>query len=215
LQIDLKHIREFSWRVVSEVPGWPDAPLRARLRRIIPLALPCVLVLGMVGWNFGFREQQMKTLRAAHADLLGLEEEVAALRLNWSEQTAGDFASMAESAESRLVQSPEEARDSLRRIKSDIAAAGWQATFQVYDPIDESESTRNHFRFTPAVARLEPSPDTSAPFSSLLTVLEIFPSFNKRIDVTRLAVRVNDSRRPEVELNLRVATSLAHETLAQ
>lgn len=215
MQIDLERMREFSWRVVSEVPGWPDAPLRARLRRIIPLALPCMLALGMVGWNYGFREHQMKVLRVAHADLLDLEDEIAALRLSWSEQTAGELAAMAENAGSRLVQSPEEARDVLRQIKSDITAAGWQATFQVYDPINESESTQNRFRFTPAVARLESLPDTAAPFPALLTVLETFSSFPKRIDVTRLAVRVNDQRRPEVELNLRIATSLAHETLAQ
>jgi len=103
----------------------------------------------------------------------------------------------------------------LRRLKADIAAVGWDVTFQVYDPIPEPEQTQNRFMFTPAVARLEPKPTTAAPFPALMAILENFSSFEKRIDVTRLAVLVDDRHRPEVELNLRIATSLPDETLAQ
>lgn len=215
MQINLQGIGEFSWRVLSEIPGWPDAPLSARLRRIIPIAFPCVIALGLAGWSYGIREQQMTAMRVSQANLLALEAEVAELRMSWSEQTAGELAATAEHAAARLVHSSDEARESLQRLKTEIAAAGWEAAFQVYDPMSEADQVQELIQFTPAVARLESLPKTDAPFRGLLSVLEAFATFDKRIDVTRLAVRVDDRQRPKVELNLRIAAAFSDEKPAQ
>lgn len=215
MHISPRKAGEFLWRVVSEVPGWPDAPLRARIGRILPIAVPCFLAIGAAVWIWSVRGHERKQLQADHFEWLALENDVAELSLTWSEQAVHEYAALAEKAAQRLAGSAEEVRADIELIRGAIRTAGWDASFQIYEPVWESEVAKGLIMFTPAMVRLQPLPETTAKFRSLLTALETVTTFEKRIDVTRLAVRLNDRDIPEVELNLRFATAPNDETITQ
>lgn len=199
------------WLVLSEVPGWPDAPFTVRLRRVAPIILAVVAMATLVTWKKGWREPEVQSVRAAHAPLVALEEEVASLRLACSDQQAVELTEHAKVAGTTLLESTEDVAVFLRQLRDQIRAQGWDAVFQAYDSSISNAGTTEGIEFASARARLVPVSGNPAPFSSLLGVFDQISAANKRIDLTRLGIRADEPGKLEVELNLRVACRLPHE----
>jgi len=67
LKNDLGRFFVNMWRVLSEVPGWPDAPVGIRLRRAAPILVAVVGMIVLVGWKYGWREPDKQVIRDQHA----------------------------------------------------------------------------------------------------------------------------------------------------
>ncbi len=201
------------WRVLSEVPGWPDAPVLVRLRRVAPILVAILGMLALGVWKYGWHDPQIRAMRASHAPLLTLEEEVAALRLACSDQQAQEIATRAQQADTALVADPDDVAAVLRKLRERLLALGWDATFQAYDAVsaDTGAAATPGIVFAAARAELVPVKDNTAPFKSLLGVFDQISATNERIDLTRLGVRADESGKLAVELNLRVACRVPHE----
>ena len=203
------------WHLLSDVPGWPDAPTWMRWRRVLPLLLPCVAILLLIVWHASWRDPQIRAARAAHQPLLALEEEIAALRMNCSEQQAGDLATRTAAAEKLLLGSPAELGSQLAGLKKEAADRHWEATFQVGDASAETPVAEAQIIFLPARGKLVVNPATPESFTALVALLDRYSSTGKRIDLTRLAIRADEQGRYAVELNLRMACRRPHEKTAQ
>lgn len=199
------------WLVLSEVPGWPDAPVPVRLRRVSPILVALAASLALVGWSLGWRDPEIARIRSSHAYLLGLEQEVATLRLEYSDQQATTMAERAQQAKTALLASPDDVAALLRTVREKIRALGWDATFQAYDSVTADEDVVAGVRFSAARATLVPVEGNPAPFKTLLGVFDQFSAVPERIDLTRLGIRADEAGTFEVELNLRVACRAAHE----
>lgn len=204
-----------AWLLLTEVPGWPDAPKGIRLRRALPLAVPAAALLLVLLWTVAFRSPQIAAQRASVQPLRDLEAEIETLRLSCSDQQAGELAVQAAEADSRLVASPAEVTAILADLRKKAVERGWDATFHAADASTEPAAEDAQVAFLSAKGRLSPS---SGPlsgdmtrFSSLLALLEEFSVATKRIDLTRLAIRADEQGRYAVEVNLRLACRVVHE----
>lgn len=195
------------WVALSEVPGWPDAPLRVRLRRLWPLALPLVGCLVLLVWTGLVREPLRRDVRAAHAGVLALEEETEQLRQSLSEQTAADLTTAAASARAQLLESPAVLQDRLQAFVTAARAAGWEATFQTYGLADDGTAAADGslLVFAPARVRLVPLAGNSDCFTSLVATLARLAATPGRVEITRASVRSEAPGVPVVEVNLRAA----------
>jgi hypothetical protein len=199
------------WLVLSEVPGWPDAPLTVRLRRIAPILVALIGVVAIVAWERGWRDPERHRIRASHSPLVGLDEEINQLRLVCSDQQAAESATEAEAAAAILLDSPDEVEAMLRDLRDRIRAQGWEAVFQAYDATTDVPETAGAVQFVVARASLTPVEGKPAAFQSLLGVFDQISAAHKRIDLTRLGVRADEPGKLEVELNLRIACRVPHE----
>jgi hypothetical protein len=215
LKIKLPSFLRSAWLLLTEVPGWPDAPRSIRLRRALPLALPATALLTLMLWNAAIVQPRTQAERAAHQPLVDLEAEIQALRLTCSDQEAGDLAARAAEADAQLAADPAEAGALLRTLKATAAEKGWDAVFHVADASTEPAADDAQLVFVSAKGRLAPSASPISGhltrFSSLLALLEQFSPSNRRIDLTRLAIRADEQGRYSVEVNLRLACRIAHE----
>lgn len=206
------------WQALSEVPGWPDAPLGVRLRRLWPLALPLAGCAGLAIWMFLVREPLRREVRAAHAELTGLEEEAEQLRQALSDQTATDVATQAAAARALLLDSPAALQERLQAFTIGARTAGWEATYQTYG-LAEDESAAGEgalFVFAPARVHLEPRQDNADRFNSLVATLQALAAMPGRVEITRVTVRADQPGVPVVDVNLRAACRPpAHEKAAQ
>lgn len=206
------------WQALSEVPGWPDAPMGVRLRRLWPLVLPLMGCAALVAWTVFVREPVRREVRAAHAELVALEDETEQLRQALSDQTATDVTAQAASARSLLLETPSALQERLQAFAVKARTAGWEATFQTYG-LAEDESVAGEgapFVFAPARVHLEPRPDNSDRFSSLVATLQALAAVPGRIEITRMTVRADQPGVPVVDVNLRAACRPpAHEKIAE
>lgn len=193
------------WLVLSEVPGWPDAPFTVRLRRVAPMLVALLGLAALAGWKYGWREPDVRAVRMVHAPMVSLEAEVAALGLETSDQQAEEVAGQATAALATLVDSPEALTAHLRQLRDEIRALGWDAVFQAYDATESEAGIPDRVEFAAARCRLVPVAGNPAPFSTLLGVFDRISGGSKRIDLTRLGVRADEPGKLEVEMNLRIA----------
>ncbi|MBE2215438.1 MAG: hypothetical protein IAE82_16305 [Opitutaceae bacterium] len=205
------------WQALSEVPGWPDAPLTVRLRRLWPLVLPLVGCVALVAWTGLVREPARRETRAAHAELLALEQETEELRQTLSDQTAAELAAQAAAAQALLMDSPTALQDRLKAYAVQAREAGWEATFQIYGLAEDDAAAGEgaRFVFVPARVRLEPRTDSADRFATLVATLGRLASLPGRIEITRVTVRADRPGVPVVEVNLRAACRPAHEKAAE
>ena len=201
------------WQVLSEVPGWPDAPLGIRLRRAAPILVAVFGMVVLVGWKYGWREPDKQAIRDQHAAVVGLEEEVAALGMECSDQQAAEIAEQSRTALGTVLESRDDVTAQLRQLRDEIRALGWEPVFQAYDSTtsDADVATVEGVGFASARARLVPVAGNPAPFSTLLGVFNHISAGSKRIDLIRLGVRADETGKLEVELNLRIACRAPHE----
>jgi len=195
------------WQALSEVPGWPDAPARVRLRRLWPLVLPLAGCLILAVWSGLIREPHRNGVRAAHAGLLTLEEETEVLRQTLSEQTATELTAAANAARALLLESPAVLQERLQAFIGDARAAGWNATFQIYAQADDGPSAEGDapFILTPARVHLEPREGNADRYTSLVATLARLAALPGRIEITRVSVRADQPGVPVVDVNLRAA----------
>ena len=203
------------WLLFTEVPGWPDAPRQMRWRRGFPILIPCAAMLLLAVWNATIRDPHIRAERAVHQPLLALEDEIEALRVNCSEQQAGELAGRSAGAARLLLGGPAELGPLLRNLKKEALDRNWAAGFQAGDASDETPADDVQVLFLPVRGKLTSAAGNPGSFPALIALLEQFSSAEKRIDLTRLTIRADEQGRFAVELNLRLACLRTHEKTAQ
>ena len=215
MKTDLGRLGTELVQVLTDVPGWPDAPRWMRVRRVLPVLVPVVAAAVVAGWVAFVCEPERVRVRADHGRLFSLEQDVSNLRLRCSEQTAAEITQEADEARARLLGTADAAREWLGEFREPLDAAGWESTFQVYDLAGDGAEGQGDLGFVTGLARLRLKEGRPRPLASLLGALEEFSSSPTRIDLTRMVVRVDEPGRPTVEINLRIAVGKAHEKVPQ
>lgn len=197
--------------MLTEVPGWPDAPKQVRLRRALPILIPCAAILLLLAWNTIVRDPHILGERATHQILLAQEKEIDALRLGVSEQQAGELAARAAQIERQLLKGPQELAPILEVFKKQAAERHWEGSFLASDLSTGSPTPNAEIIFIPARAKLTASSSTPEAFSGLIALLDQVSSAEKRIDLTRLWIRADEQGRYTAELNLRLVSRSPNE----
>jgi hypothetical protein len=203
------------WQLFTEVPGWPDAPRWMRVRRVLPLIIPCTAMLLLAGWNLAVWEPHIRAERAAHQPLMALEEEIATLRLSCSQQQAEELAARSAGVAKLLLGGPAELGPLFLNWKKEAMDRHWESAFQAGDASAEAPAADAQVFFLPVRGKLTSPAGNPGAYSALIALLERFSSAEKRIDLTRLAIRADEQGRYAVELNLRLACPRNHEKTAQ
>lgn len=198
------------WRILTEVPGWPDAPAWVRMRRAMPVVLPCMLMVLLLDWNILYQGPRVREQNAVLKPLQGAEDESSSLRLICAEQTMSEVALKADEAAAQLIATPEELPTLLRTLKKDASDQGWEATFTASDAGNNPPPANAMVGYLPVRAKLAPKPENAEPFTSFSALMNRFSATGKRIDLIRLAVRADERRWHLVELNFRVGYPLFH-----
>ena len=192
------------WQTLTEVPGWPDAPISVRIRRVLPITIPAVAFVLALIWNFAWVRPRVEAERAAHAGILDLVAEVEALREVSPEADAAAVAMEAQEASKSLLSDKAALPAELEKLRQLAQQHGWDATFQTVPVVPEDMPQGTLITFLQARGRLSPLAGNADPYPSLITLLERVSAGTKRIDLTRLAVRADEKGRHSVEVSLRV-----------
>lgn len=203
------------WILLTEVPGWSDAPLAVRLRRTVPIVLPCAGIAALLAWNLAWQAPQIRAQREAHAPLLALEAEIESLQLGCSEQQTVELTDRADQASRLLLPTPAELAPFLRTLKKEAADRGWDASFHPGEPTTETTGNDARISYQPVRVKLTPAAGRTEVYASLLSLLERFSTSGKRIDLMRLVIRADENRWQSVEANLRLAYPFSHEKISQ
>lgn len=198
------------WHMLTEVPGWPDAPKQVRLRRSLPILLPCVAILLLLTWNNAVRNPAIARERTSHQALVAQEQEIDLLRVNCSDQQAEELSARAASAAKLLLNDPQEVAPFLAILQKQAADRHWNGTFRAEDVSTDVPETDTNLFFLQAKAKLTSSPGKSDAFPALLALFEQFSTAEKRIDLTRLGIRADEQGRHTVEFNLRLMARRPH-----
>jgi len=203
------------WTILTEVPGWPDAPRKLRIKRLIPIALPAAVMLLLVLWSLAWRAPRIRAERVAHQPVMALEEEVTNLRLTYSEQQASEIAAHADEASHILLSDPNQLPATLEKLKEAARTFGWEATLNATAAPTPPAPTEAQIYFLPSRGKLVPIAGNAQPFSSLLACLEKLPSSDQWIDLIRLTLRADEQGRHTVEIYLRSACRVPNEKAPQ
>jgi len=203
--------------MLTEIPGWPDAPKKIRFRRALPILIPCALSLLLLAWNKGVRDPHRRHERESHQALLDQDREIEILRLGFSEQQAGELSARMTRAEREILKDSTELIPVLEGMKQKAKERQWEGGFQPYDlsATDAPATPDEALLFLSARAKISPASENREPFSSLLALLDVFSAAEKRIDLTRLGIRADEQGRYTAELNFRLATRSPHEKTPQ
>lgn len=199
------------WTILTEVPGWPDAPRKLRIKRLIPIALPLAVMLLLQLWSLAWKNPHIRAERIAHQPLMALEEEVTNLRLTYSEQQASETAARADNAGHILLSEPTQLSSTLEKLKEVARSFGWEATFNATAAPTPPSPTEAQIYFLPSRGKLVPIAGNAQPFSSLLAYLEKLPSSDQWIDLIRLTLRADEQGRHTVEIYLRSGCRVPNE----
>jgi hypothetical protein len=210
LKTKLQTYLHVCWYVLTEVPGWPDAPRRARFMRAMPIVLPLILIALAIAWRIFVYSPERYAIDAALRPLLKLERDVSDLEIVNSDQQVAQLNEQASAASRLLIDSPEAIAPLLKDLKSRARNAGWDASFQRPATEENPRDGEHAVAFVTVRGRLKPLAANADPFSSLIALLEQVSGGEKRIDLTRVAIRADDTRWQAVELSLRFACPAAH-----
>ena len=196
------------WLILTEVPGWPNAPRQLRLRRLLPVVIPVAAMLLLFSWNQIWTHPRIQSVRTTYQPLLALEREVADLQLAGSDAKASEAATRAAEAGRMLLSEPKQIGLVLNEFTRTALASGWEATFQALPVPTASHSGDTPMYFVSARGKLVPSADNTHAFASLLVFLAQFSPPNRSVDLTRLAIRADEQGRQTAEIFLRVGCRL-------
>ncbi len=199
------------WLMLTEVPGWPDAPAWARFRRALPVLLPVVGMAMIAIWHFAIHAPGVRVEITRSLPLLALEGEIASLQIACSEQQVIDLAERASAASRLLLDSPADVGTFLQSLKKEAADRGFNATLISSDISEEPVPEGALVSYIPVRGKLTPAAGNTEPFTQLLSLLERFTSSGKRIDLMRVAVRADEQKWQTVEVNFRLVCPIAHE----
>lgn len=197
----LRNLALDCWHILTEVPGWPDAPRQLRLRRLLPAVVPVAAMLLLFLWNRTWNMPRIQNERTTFQPLLALEQEVADLQLAGSDAKAAEAATRASEAGNMLLSQPKQFVPTLDELTRTARAKGWDATFQALPPAPPQPDAL--LQYVTARGKLAPTPGNAQSFSTLLVLLEQFSSPNRSIDLTRLTVRADEQGRLTAEVFLR------------
>jgi len=203
------------WLLLTEVPGWADAPVGVRLQRTLPILLPCVGIAAILTWSLGWHAPQIRAERESHAPQIALEAEIQSLQLAYSEQQTVELADQAEQASHLLLPAPSDLTPFLRSLKKEAADRGWEISFHPGEPLTEGPGTTALVTYQPVRVKLAPVAGHAEVYASLLSLLERFSTSGRRIDLMRLAIRADENRWQTVEANLRLAYPILHAQTSQ
>jgi hypothetical protein len=209
LKTDPRKALGWLWQLLTAVPGWPDAPSSLRLRRALPIALPCLGLLLLAGWELAIEQPRARADRALRAPLITAEAEVTALRMKWSDAAAASLTVRARQSERALLPRPEAIPEALAALSAAAAAQHWQASFRTAATESTDAPPGSPIGYLLARGRLAPDPENDRPFPTLLAFLETFETNEKAIDLTRLSICADEDGRYSVEASLRLAYRLA------
>lgn len=205
------------WQALSEVPGWPDAPLVVRLRRMWPLALPLFSCVALVVWTSFVREPLRQAVRTANAEMLTLEQEAEQLRQALSDQTAVEITGRAAAARAQLLESPAVLQERLQAYAIQARSAGWEVTFQTYGLSEDGSAAGETAQlvYAPARVHLEPRAENTDRFNTLIGTLAGLAATPGRVEITRVSIRADLPGVPVVDVNIRAACRPTHEKAAE
>jgi len=202
LKNKLRNLGLACWHILTEVPGWPDAPRQLRLRRLLPVVIPVAAMLLLFFWDQVWSHPRIQSVRTAYQPLLALEREVADLQLAGSDAKATEAASRAAEAGRMLLSEPKQIVPVLNEFTRVALASGWEATFQALPA--PAHAADVPMSFVTARGKLVPSASNTHAFASLLVFLGQFSPPNRSVDLTRLAIRADEQGRQTAEVFLRV-----------
>jgi hypothetical protein len=204
-----------AWAWLSEVPDRPHAPRALRVRRALPIALPSLAILALLGWKLAVSDPHARAQRAAGAPLLALEEETTSLRLACSDKEARDLAVQAAESARSFLKSPSELGPALGGLEKLANREGWEGGFQPMDTVIQPPGEGALTGVLAAKGTLKPAPENQRPWPTLLLLLDDLSTWDKQIALTRLVIRADEQGRYSVEAGLRLAYLLNHEKAAQ
>lgn len=193
------------WQILTEVPGWTDAPLHARLTRALPVVFPVLAVVAILGWHFGYHLPQFLADQQALQPLTALEQEISSLQITTSQSQVAELKEHSVAATRLLVTGPKDLPDVFKELKALFLGLGWEATFQASEATEENSGDQPlQVSYLPVRAKFKPLASNQDRFGSLLAALDRLSSGGKRIDLTRVAIRADESRWQAVEVNFRL-----------
>lgn len=193
------------WQILTEVPGWADAPIHARLTRALPIAFPVLAVTAILGWHFIYHLPRFEADQQALQPLASLEQEISTLQLGTSQSQVTELKERTAAATRLLVSGPKDLPEVFQELKTTFRTLGWEATFQASEATEEVAGAQPlQISFLPVRAKLKALASNQDRFVSLITALDRLSSSGKRIDLTRVAIRADESRWQAVEVNFRL-----------
>jgi hypothetical protein len=210
----LKFLRR-GWRLLTDVPGWPNAPRSVRLRRILPIALPCAGLILLFSWKLTVIDPRKRADALAHQPIQALVDDIASLRLDCSDQQAVEMAELADKTSNLALAEAGEMSKVLASIRQLAEDRGWAANLQSSESADEPPAPDAQLAFMQARGRLSSATGHHGSFASLLALLEQLSVAEKRIDLMRLTIRADEKGRYAVEVNFRLARLVTHEKTAE
>ncbi|MGH8021909.1 MAG: hypothetical protein ACREIA_27235 [Opitutaceae bacterium] len=204
-----------AWHAFTEVPGWPDAPMRVRFTRFLPILVPCLGLVAILAWRTQVHDGEVRDTRNRYASLLDLEQQIESLRLARSDQEAAALRENAQRAAQFFVQRPEDMRACLDEIAKQCGALGWIGSFQAFDAASEEEAGTDGLRFVPVVGKLTPAAGTPDRFLNLVRITELVFENSIRMDLTRLEASSDGSGNTSVGMGMRIGVRDGDEEAAQ
>lgn len=193
------------WNFLTVIPGWPGAGKVARTLYGLPLVVPLLGLLLLVGWGRFSREPEIQKVRAASHSASLLEEGIAGLRFEYSEAQSAEVVAVTARLAEGLIQGPEDMAHQLAAMRAIATTQGWEATLHASDPEPGAPAAGVALAFLTVRGRLIPLEGNRASFASLLTLLDRLVPAGKRGSLTRLTVRADDQGRLAVEFGVRFA----------
>ena len=198
--------------MLTEVPGWPDAPKKIRIRRSLPIMIPFVLVVLILLWNKAVRDPYIAAERASHQALIDQQREIEGLSLTISAEQAGELATRSAKAEKQVVGEAKDLAPVLEAMKQQASEKGWAGNFQLSNlsSTDDVPATDALVVYLPARAKITAAAGSKDAFASLLGLLDQFSGAEKRIDLTQLGIRADEQGRYTAELGFRFVGRTPH-----
>ncbi len=203
------------WHALTEVPGWPDAPMRARFTRFLPILVPCLGLAALLAWRALVHDAGVRETRESYASLLDLEQQIESLRLACSDQEAITLRENAQRAARLFAQRSGNIDASLDEFAKQCRALGWNGSFQSYDVASDEDAGPGGLRFVPVVGKLAPAAPTPDSFSNLIRITELVFTNPIRMDLTRFGVRADGSGPASVDMGIRVGVLNGDEKAAE
>jgi hypothetical protein len=204
-----------AWHALTEIPGWPDAPLRVRFARFFPILVPCLGLIALTAWRVLVHDAEVRTTRDRYTSLLDLEQQVESLSLACSEQEAVELRENARRALQLFAQQPDDIRSGLAEFTKQCRAFGWEGSFQSFDIAADEGAGEGELHFVPVLGKLTPAAARSDNFLNLVRITELVFNNQARMDLTRLQIHADGSGSPTAEMGIRIGMLNSDEKAAQ